>query len=131
MVTERRLSPEEREELAEAAGHVDLPDLDALDALVQAARAGEVDEELIFHLGAWFGEQVRAATGWRWVFLSFGEGLEAPAVVAEDRSVACLPLQLVGEVLEGQGDDVLRVILERLRAGQRPRGAPRSYAILG
>lgn len=131
MIVERRLSPDERDELAEAAAGVDLPDLDALDALVGSLRGGEVDDEVVFAVGAWFGAQVREATGWHWVHLTFGEGLEAPALVSDDRGVALLPLQLVGGVLEGTHDDVLRSILDRLRQGERPRGAPKGYALVG
>lgn len=131
MIVERRLTPEEREEIVDAAGSVALPDLDALDELVAQAREEGVDDELLFHLGAWWGEQVREAAGWLWVHLTLGEALEAPALVSEDRGVACLPLQLVAGVLDGSHDPVLRTILERLQAGERPRGAPKSYAIVG
>lgn len=133
MPSDRPLNDEERDELLAAADQVGLPDLDALQELVDAARAGEVelDDELLFHVGAWFGERAREATGWRWVLARLGEGLEAPALVPEDRSVALLPLQLVAGVLEGTHDDVLRTVLTRLLDGQRPSGPPRSYAIIG
>ena len=133
MPRDRALSEAERTELEQAAGEVGLPDLQALQELIDGARAGEVqvDDELVFHVGAWVGERVRKATGWRWVLANLGEGLDAPALVPEDRSVALLPLQLVGGVLEGSHDDVLCSVLERLEQGERPTGPPRSYALIG
>ena len=132
MIDERPLTGEEREELREATTSVDLPDLEALAGLLEAVAEGEVapDDELTFRLGAWWGQQVRAATGWKWVHLRLGEGLEAPALVDGDRSVALLPLQLVATALEGEGPDLVR-ILERLRRGDRPTGAPGTYALVG
>lgn len=130
MITERALTPEDLDEIAEAAAALDVADLDALDDLVDAWGEAGADDAQMFHLGAWWGERVRTITGWAWVNLRFGDGLETPALVSADRSVACLPLQLAAGVLEGAHAPVLRALIERLEAGQRPKGAPGSYALI-
>lgn len=130
MIQESPLSGDDEAELRDAASELAISDLDGLDALLEAVRQGDVaaDDALAFALGAWVGAEVREATGWRWVHLRLGEGLETPALVDEARALALLPLQLAADALEGHQD--LRTLLERLRRGDRPRGTPGTYALV-
>jgi len=130
MAEERKLNKEEKQELAEAREAFSLPDLDALDEVLEGAAMGGLDDDLLFHLGVWLGDQVAAETGWVWVHLSFGPGLEAPAVVSSDRGVALLPLQIIGGVVDSGDPSGPRQLLEKLRGGARPQGAPGSYALV-
>ncbi len=127
----RLLTDEEREELREAAESVALEGMDDLHVLMEDAIDGEqpLDDEAIFHLGVWWGEQIRLITGWKWKTLVLGEGLEGPALIAKDASVAFLPLQWVAEVVEGRRPNDLRETWERLRRGERPQAPPGSLAL--
>lgn len=128
MITEKALPDDERDELLEAAASLDLPDLDAFGELLDGL--DDADDELLFAVGAWWGERVRGITGWSWVTLLLGEALETPALVSADRGVAVLPLQLVAGVADGAEPPDLRGMLERLARGDRPNGPPGSYAIV-
>lgn len=128
MITERPLPEDELAELREAAEE---PASDDLDAWIDALR-DDPDDDGIFALGAWWGMQVAAITGWAWVTLVLGEGMEAPALVSPDRGVAVLPLQLAAGAVEGDPAEAtdLADVLERLRSGARPTGPAGSYAIV-
>jgi hypothetical protein len=130
MPEERKLNREEKQELADARETFSLPDLDAFDEVLEALSMGGGDDELVFHVGVWLGDRVAAATGWVWVHLSLGPGLEAPALVSSDRGVALLPLQLVGAVVDSGDPHPPRELLDKLEQGARPRGAPGSYALV-
>lgn len=130
MIEERKLDKEEKQELAEAREAFSLPDLDAFDEVMQDAAMGGLDDDMLFHVGVWYGDQVAAETGWVWVHLSFGPGLEAPALVSADRGLAFLPLQAIGSVVDGGDAGAPRQLLERLQGGARPKGAPGSYALV-
>ena len=95
-----------------------------------------VEDELLFRLGVWLGDRVAAHTSWVWTYLELGPGLEAPGLVATDRSVCFLPLQAVAAAIEATPDpwnpapQPLVVMLSRLAAGDRPKGEPGSYALV-
>ena len=135
MAEERKLTSEEKEELVAAREAYSLPDLEALDEVMEAASMG-LKDEVVFHLGVWFGDRVAQITGWVWVWVSFGEGLEAPALVSADRGVCLLPLQFVASAIEVERDpwkpepNPLRAMIERLESGVRPKGEAGSYALV-
>lgn len=134
MVEERKLNREEKEELAEARAGFDL-DEDQLGEVLDEASL-EPDDELLFRLGVWYGDQVADITGWVWVHLTLGPGLESPALVSADRGLAFLPLQVVVAEVETKRDPwdpaprALVTMLERLAGGARPKGEPGSYALV-
>lgn len=134
MVTERKLTKAEKDELDAAREGFELEE-DGLTDVLDALGMG-VDDEMLFRLGVWVGDQVATLTGWVWVHLEFGPALEAPGLVAADRSVCFLPLQAVASAVEAQPDPwspaprPLVVMLSRLRAGDRPQGEPDSYALV-
>ena len=132
MAEERPLTPDEVTELSEVADALGLATLDDLDELLEAVRDGVVpaDDDLAFALGSWLGAAVKTTTGWGWVYLNLDDALEGAALVSRDRSVALLPHHLVAMVLETDSTPRLRILLERLQRGERPRGEPRSYALV-
>ena len=132
MPEERPLSPDEVTELQDVAEALGLTSRADLDELLEAVRDGLVpaDDDLAFALGSWLGATIKDLTGWRWVYLQFGTALEGAALVARDRSVALLPHHLVAAALESETTERLQVLLDRLAQGERPRGEPRSYALI-
>jgi len=127
---ERKLTKAEKAELAEARAALSLPDADALAEVLQQAATAGLDDDLLFHVGVWLGDHVADLTGWVWVHLRFGPGLDAPALVSADRSLAMLPLQLVGSVVDGADPAEVVSLVERLEAGARPRAPEGSYALV-
>jgi len=130
MADERKLTRAEKDELAEAREAFSLPDLDALTEVLEAITMGGGDDDLVFHVGVWLGDRVADLTGWVWVHLSYGPGLDAPALVSPDRALALLPLQLVGSVADGAPGGDLVTLLRRLESGARPSAPPQSYALV-
>lgn len=129
MIHESALPAEELDELIEAASQIELADGEALEQWL--SELSPDDDEALFAIGAWWGERVRVITGWTWVLLTFGDGLDAPALVSADRGVAVLPLQLVAGAVDGSGEPgVLSDALARFARGDRPTGPPGSYALL-
>ncbi len=134
MVTERKLSREEKGELDDAREGFDL-DVDGLTDVLEGLRMG-ADDELLFRLGVWVGDRVADETGWVWVYLQLGAGLEAPGLVSADRGVCFLPLQAVAAAVEAKPDPwnptppAIVAMLSRLEAGDRPKGEPGSYALV-
>lgn len=135
MAEERALTRAEKDELADAREAFALADREALDAFLDEAALG-LDDEALFHFGVWYGDRIAAITGWVWVYLDLGGGLEAPALVSADRAVALFPLQFAAGAMEREVDPwtpqphPLTVLLDRLEGGARPKGDPGSYALV-
>jgi len=130
MADERKLTRAEKDELADARQAFSLPGLDELAEVLDDVAMGGADDDLLFHVGVWIGDWVAGQTGWVWIHVSFGPGLEAPALVSSDRSLAMLPLQLVGSVADGAPAAELLGLLRRLETGARPSAPPRSFALV-
>ena len=134
MITERKLSKEEQAELQDARESFVL-EREGLPELLTSLRMGP-DDDVVFHLGVWLGDRVAELTGWVWVHVALGPGLEAPALVSADRGLCFLPLQAVVHAVErapdpwNPGPEPLVHMLERLEGGGRPQGAEGSYALV-
>lgn len=128
MITERSLDPEELAELVDAASSLEVSGEARFEDL-----GASPDDELAFAFAAWWGGEVARLTGWTWVGLTLPGAVETPGLVSSDRSVAVLPFQLVALALDGDRDAraTLDDTLGRLGRGDRPRGAPGSYALVG
>lgn len=128
MITERPLEPGELDELREAAASLEVDGEARLSDL-----GADPDDELVFAFAAWWGAEVARLTGWTWVGLTLPGAVETPGLVSDDRGVAVLPFQLVALALDGDAGAraVLDATMGRLARGERPRGAPGSYALVG
>jgi hypothetical protein len=51
-------------------------------------------------LGALWGEQLRAKTGWEWVHITYPTGYASFGLVPKDRACACFPLNDIPEQLD-------------------------------
>jgi hypothetical protein len=126
---------------------VDLPsDLDDSAAVVRAIRqfADEVHqgtplprgyrdlEQVAYALGMLWGDELRQAFEWEWVYLQTDDGFEGWAVVSPDRSYACFAHHFIfGKLAKPESDNTIALLFNMIAAGRVPSSSPGSYMTLG
>lgn len=151
---ERAISEAEQERITELIHNgieclgfvVDLPeDLDDSAAVVRTLR-GFVDQvhggmelpkpygepaQAAVVLGMLWGDEVRRAFGWDWVFLEDDRGRETWGVVSPDRSYACYPhLFIGGKLMNPNSDNTILLLFNMMGAGNLPASSPGRYTML-
>lgn len=94
-----------------------------------ADAASDTEAEPPFAMGAALLVGVADETGWPAVWLQI-RGVEVIALVSPDRSVALLPLLYADAAFAAGQPERISALLERFELGQRPKGAPGSFAII-
>lgn len=125
---------------------VDLPaNLDDSAAVVRAIRqcvdevrqgvplpaAYEDLEQAAYALGTLWGDEIRRACGWEWVYLQTGEGFEGWTVASPNRSHVCFPHHFVfGKLQDAQSDNTVALLFNMIVAGRVPSSSPGRYMAL-
>jgi hypothetical protein len=105
----------------------------AIDEMRKGRRAGRdyLDLELVADsLGILWGEQVRRALGWEWIFLRFDEDLdlESYGIASPDRSTIVLVAHYIYRLLtQPDADNSVLFTFNMLLANTRPLSTPGSY----
>lgn len=155
MPVERALNEQERLELSElftcAVELVPLPEgvdeiggadpgllVAGVREVVEAVRAGaglpvELEaDDLAVWLGALWGDELCRVAGWEWAHLAFENGLATLAVVAPDRTHACLPFHfLYGLLTVREMENTVVALFDAVREGRLPPAEEGGYALLG
>lgn len=114
----------------------------AVDAAIDAARGGaRLSEalpldEVAAALGALWADELARRVGWALVIATFGpdeaEPYETLAVVKPDRSMAVLPLALVGAALTDRHvENNLGLLFQLIVRGELPSASPGDWRVLG
>ena len=126
---------------------VDLPsDLDDSAAVVRAIRQGvdrvrqgaklpsayEDLEQAAYALGTLWGDELRRAFKWEWVYLQTDGGFEGWAVVSPNRSHVCFPHHFIfGKLANPESDNTIALVFNMIGAGRVPSSSPGKYVTLG
>jgi hypothetical protein len=109
--------------------------ISAIAAFVEEVRSEKREEpksqDVRLGLGVLWGEQLRIQVGWRWVHLTYPDGFASYALVPDDRSFACFPLNRVPEALRPTGPNTSAHVFESIRENALPNRKPSAYLVIG
>jgi hypothetical protein len=72
-------------------------------------------EQAAYALGTLWGDEIRRACGWEWVYLQTGEGFEGWAVASPNRSHVCFPHHFVfGKLQDVQSDNTVALLFNMI-----------------
>ncbi len=104
-----------------------------IDSVRKKKRALPRDDETLMGLGALWGEQLRARTGWEWLHLTYAEGFKSYGLAPKDRHCACFPLNDIPEQmsLEKRDENTSILLFNMVVAGRTPETKDKAYTPFG
>lgn len=108
----------------------ELPALEALERSFDAVRTGDAGREELSYLAFVWADEVIAAAQWRWASVS-SDGTLNPAIVSPDKRHACVPVDCVLSLLQGDAPRPLTQLYEQIRSGQLPESTPGALLLVG
>lgn len=142
--TERPLTDEEREAMAKVSetarqfiGAEGSPSriVERIAEFVEEVRQGRREEpksqDVRLGLGVLWGEQVKTLAGWSWVHLTYPDGFASYALVPDDRSFACFPLNRLPEAFRPNTTHTSLRVFDSIRNDALPARKPNAYLVIG
>jgi hypothetical protein len=89
-------------------------------------------EQAAYALGTLWGDELRRAFKWEWVYLQADNGFEGWTIVSPNRSHACFPHRFIfGKLAKPESDNTIALLFNMIKAGRVPSSSPGKYLTLG